>query len=207
MPWWGVVSSAAAPVLVVSGWTVAAVLQPRPFDAVTDTVSALAAQGAADRWVMTVALLAVGACYFITGLALRSAAPAARLILMAGGVATMVVAVNPEPAAGGGSLPHTFWATVGFIALAAWPLGGRSRGTSVPYGLRPDVSARAAVVLAGLLVWFGAELISRGMQIGLAERVLAGAQAAWPLTVVLTCWWSQSRARMQPAGTVPARLP
>ena len=207
MPWWGVVSSAAAPVLEVSGWTVAAALQPRPFDAVTDTVSALAAKGAADRWVMTVALLAVGACYLTTGLAMRPAAPAARLILMTGGAATMVVAANPEPAGGGGSLRHAFWASVGFIAMAVWPLGGRRRGASVPFGLRPAVSACAAVVLGGLLVWFGAELISRGLQVGLAERVLVGAQALWPLVVVLTCWVSRARIRTPPAGPASARLP
>jgi hypothetical protein len=52
-------------------------------------------------------------------------------------------------------------------------------------------------------VWFGAELIAGGRQVGLAERVLAGAQAVWPLAVVLVCRWSQSRARMRrknPAG-------
>ena len=71
VPWWGVVSSAAAPVLLVGGWMVAAGLQPRPFDAVSGTVSALAAQGAADRWVMTLAFVIVGACDVVTGLALR----------------------------------------------------------------------------------------------------------------------------------------
>jgi hypothetical protein len=53
------------------------------------------------------------------------------------------------------------------------------------------------------MVWFGAELIGGGRQVGLAERVLAGAQAVWPLAVVLACRWSQSRARMgrkSPAG-------
>ena len=44
VPWWGVVSSAAAPVLMIGGWTVAASVQPR-FDPVADTVSALAAPG------------------------------------------------------------------------------------------------------------------------------------------------------------------
>jgi hypothetical protein len=73
--WWGVVSSVVAPVLLVVGWTVAAGLQPRSFNAVTDTISSLAAEGAADQWVMTLALLVVGACDVITGLALRPAAP------------------------------------------------------------------------------------------------------------------------------------
>jgi len=66
VPWWGVVSSAAAPVLMVAGWTVAAGLQ-RSFDPVADTVSALAAPGAADRWVMTLTFVVVGMCYFVTG--------------------------------------------------------------------------------------------------------------------------------------------
>jgi hypothetical protein len=47
VPWWGVAFSAAAPVLMVGGWTVAADLQPR-FDPVATTVSALAAPGATD---------------------------------------------------------------------------------------------------------------------------------------------------------------
>jgi hypothetical protein len=185
VPWWGLVSSAAAPVLLVGGWTVAAGLQPRSFNAIVGTISALAAEGAADRWVMTLALAGAGACYVMTGLALRPAAPAGRLILVTGGVATMLVAANPEPAGGGGSLPHTLWAAIGFLALAAWPLAARKRDPMLAAVLRPAVSASAAGVLIGLLVWFGAELIGGGRQVGLAERVLAGAQAAWPLAVIL----------------------
>ena len=37
----------------------------------------------------------------------------------------------------------------------------------------------------------------RGRQVGLAERILAGAQAVWPLAVVLACRLRQSRARMR----------
>lgn len=71
VPWWGVVSAGAAPVLLVTGWTVAAGLQSRSFDPMAGTVSALAAVGAADRWVMSLAFAAAGACKVITGLALR----------------------------------------------------------------------------------------------------------------------------------------
>jgi hypothetical membrane protein len=192
VPWWGLVSSAAAPVLLVGGWTVAAGLQPGSFDPVTGTISALAARGATDRWVMTLALAAVGACYVITGLALRPAASPGRLILMSGGVATALVAAFPETAGHGGSPPHTLWAAVGFVALAVWPLGASRRGTLVPAWLRLGVRAGAAVVLVGLLVWFAAELIGGGRQVGLAERVLAGAEALWPLATVLACRWTQS---------------
>jgi len=191
--WWGVVSSALAPVLLIGGWTLAAALQPRPFNAVASTISSLAAVGAADRWVMTLALLAVGACDVVTGLALRPAALPGRLILIAGGMAGMLVAATPEPARGG-SVQHAFWATAGFLALAVWPVGARRRGPLVPFGLRPAVAAVATGVLFGLLAWFGAELIMRGALIGLAERVLTGAQAAWPLAVVLTCLWDSEVA-------------
>lgn len=85
VPWWGVLSSAAAPVLLAGGSTIAATLQPPSFDPVTDTVSALAAVGAVSRWLMTATFLAVGACDVITGLALRPASAAGRLILVAGG--------------------------------------------------------------------------------------------------------------------------
>jgi hypothetical protein len=76
----------------------------------------------------------------------------------------------------------------------------------VPAGLRPGVSAGAAGVLLGLLVWFGAELIAGGRQVGLAERVLAGAQAVWPLAVVLACRLRQSRARMRRTSPASADL-
>jgi hypothetical membrane protein len=197
VPWWGLVSSAVAPVLLVGGWTVAAGLQPGSFDAVAGTISALAAEGAADRWVMTLALAGVGACHVITGLALRPAASAGRLVLMSGGAATVLVAAFPETAGAGGSLPHTFWAAVGFVGLAVWPLAARGRGPLVPAWLRPGVCVGAAGVLLGLLVWFGTELAGGGRQVGLAERVLAGAEAVWPLAVVLACRWSQSRTRMR----------
>jgi hypothetical membrane protein len=204
VPWWGVLSSVVAPVLLVGGWTVAAGLQPGSFDAVSRTISSLAAQGAADRWVMTVVLAGVGACDVITGLALRPAAAAGRLILMAGGVVGMVVAASPEPARGG-SLVHTFWATAGFIALTAWPAASRRHGYEVPFGLRPAVSASATGVLLGLLVWFGTELITRGGQIGLAERILAGAQAVWPLAVVITAGAALGPRLRTPTGQDPEK--
>jgi hypothetical membrane protein len=186
VPWWGVISSAAAPVLMIGGWTVAAGLQPRSFNPVADTISALAAENATDRWVMTAALAAVGACYVVTALALRPAAWPGRLLLAIGGVATILVAVNPEPA-GSGSVPHTAWAATGFIVLALWPVASFLRGPSVPFGLRPGAGVTVTVALVALLVWFYLELVTGGRLLGLSERVLAGAEALWPLAVVVTC--------------------
>jgi hypothetical protein len=42
----------------------------------------------------------------------------------------------------------------------------------------------ASTVLLGLVLWFAAEL--HGGERGLAERAAAGAQALWPLEVVVT---------------------
>jgi hypothetical membrane protein len=183
--WWGVISSAGSPALLVAGSTAAAALQPRSYNPVADTLSSLAAVGAVDRSLMTYALAGIGACYVMTGLALRPAALPGRVILMAVGVATIGVAANPEH--NGGSLPHTLLAAVGFIAMAFWPAAGRVRGLGVPYGLRPAVAISATAVMLGLLLWFGAEANLAGHQVGLAERALAGTQALWPLVVVLTC--------------------
>jgi hypothetical membrane protein len=88
--------------------------------------------------VMTLALAGVGACHVVTGLALRPAAAPGRLILVTGGVATVLVAAFPERAGDGGSLPHTLWAAVGFVALAAWLLAARKGGgTPGRSGRRP----------------------------------------------------------------------
>jgi hypothetical protein len=186
VPWWGVVSSAAAPVLMVAGWTVAAGLQ-RSFDPVADPVSMLAAPGAADRWVMTLTFVVVGACYFVTGLALRPARLPGRLMLMAAATAGVLVAANPEHPGTSLPVPHMVWAAAGCTALVAWPAGAWRHGPSVPWGLRPAVTAAAVTVLLALLAWFAIELVTGGGQAGLAERILGAAQALWPLTVTLSC--------------------
>ncbi len=72
--WWGATASVTAPLLLITGWTIAARLQPHRYDAIRQTVSALAAHGASDRWVMTLAFLGVAVCNICIGLALRPAA-------------------------------------------------------------------------------------------------------------------------------------
>lgn len=181
--WWGVASSAAAPVLLIGGWTVAAALQKAGFDPVTGTISALAARDADSRWVMTSALAAVGACHLTTAAALRSATPAARATLAAGGVGTLLVAALPLPVGDGTSAPHAAAAGLTFAALSAWPALTRRHS---PGALRPAVSAPAAAALLLVLAWFVAELTADGPQVGLSERAAAAAQALWPLAATLT---------------------
>ena len=200
MPWWGLASSAATPVLLTAGWVVAGSLQPPSFDPVRQSVSTLAAAGAPDRWVMSLAFAAVAACYIATAVALRPAARAGRVVLVAAGAAGILVALSPEPLDGGFSLTHAVWATAGFGLLAAWPTGAIRRGDPVPWGLRPAAAILAVAVVTGLLCWFVIEVIAGGAQIGLAERITGEAQALWPLLVVISC----RRAARQPAAV---RLP
>ena len=172
---------------MVAGWSVAAGLQPRSFDPVAEPVSALAAVGAADRWVMSLTFVVVGACVFATGLALRPARAPGRLILMAGAMAGILVAANPEHPGTSFPVPHMICAAAGCAGVVAWPAGAWRRGRSVPWGLRPPVSAGAVAVLLALVAWFGAELITSGGLAGLAERIFGAAQALWPLAVVASC--------------------
>ena len=198
VPWWGAASSLLAPLLLVTGFTVAASLQPN-FDPVSDTVSSLAAVGATDRWVMTLTFVVVGVCYLATALALRPAGTGGRLILAAGAVTGMLVAAHPVNAYNAYPVQHMLWAGLGFAGLTFWPAGAWRRGAPVPWGLRPAVAAAAVAVLLALMAWFVAELISGAGQVGLAERVVGTAQALWPLAVVLSC-----RRRAAPDQPPPA---
>lgn len=182
MPWWVLLSSAAAPVLLIAGWELGAARQPSGFDPVTETISALAAYGASDRWIMTAGLAGLGGCHVVTALGLRPAALPGRLLLATGGAATVLVAAFPQPA-DGSSPAHALAAGVAFSALSLWPALGWRREGRAP--LRPAISIGAAVALLGLLGWFATELYGGGGLIGLSERVLAGSQALWPLAVVL----------------------
>ena len=73
MPWWGVLSAAAALVFLVGGCTVATALQPPSFNWLASTVSTLTEREAADPWVMAAVFAATGACVIATALALRPA--------------------------------------------------------------------------------------------------------------------------------------
>ncbi len=197
VPWWGVASAAAAPVLLVGGWTLAAARQRGGFDPGVETISALAALDAEDRWLMTAALAGLGCCHLTTAAALRPAAPAGRLLLAAGGVGTVLVATYPLPVGDGDSPAHTAAAALAFGALAVWPALGRRRGgplalrpavagTAGPLALRPAVAGTAAATLLGLVGWFVVELVRDGDAVGFTERLAAGAQAVWPLVAVLS---------------------
>ena len=163
------VSATAAPVALIGGWTLAATRQPEAYDSTRDTISALAAHGADDRWLMTAALAVVGGCHVVTAYGFEEAAPLGRVLLGLGGVATGLVAVFAEP-----SEAHFPVATASFVLLAVWPAA-----SGVP---TPRAGWVAAGAMSALLAWFGTEL--GGERVGFVERVAAAAESLWPLAAV-----------------------
>ncbi|WP_050778056.1 DUF998 domain-containing protein [Micromonospora sp. ATCC 39149] len=140
-PPWVLLSAGAAPVFLVGGWLLGAARQPGGFDQVSGTISALAAVGAADRWIMTLGLVGLGLCHCVTAAGLRPLAAGGRALLAVGGLATLAVAAFPLPP-DGGSVPHTLAAAIAFGALALWPSlalagGGPGRGNPRPAGDEP----------------------------------------------------------------------
>ncbi len=131
---WALASAALAPVSLIGGWTLAAARQRGGFDATRDTISALAALDATDRWVMTAGIAVLGGCHVVTALGLPEARPLGRLLLGAGGVTAVLVAALPQPSAG-----HFPVATASFVALAVWPafsdLPSRRAGVAASAGL------------------------------------------------------------------------
>ncbi|MEY9962743.1 putative membrane protein [Streptacidiphilus sp. MAP12-16] len=184
-PWWALLSSGCAVVLLVGGWTIAAYLQGPGYDPTVQTISSLAGYSARDRWLMTNAMIAVGACHGITALGLRAAAPAGRLALVFGGVATILVALSPEQVSGP-SFRHGAAAGVGAVVLAVWPWLATGRGPFTPWALRPAVSAVATALLLAAVAWFVVEVHAHSAA-GLSERVVSTAETAWPLVVVASC--------------------
>jgi hypothetical protein len=131
---------------------------------------------------MTSALAGLGACYIVTAAGLGPARRAGRMVLLGGGLATVLVAAFPQPARGN-SVAHTVAATLAFVSLGVWPMFAARRLSGGPLLTLP-ASAMATAALLALVVWFVAEI--HGGQRGLAERAAAGAEALWPLAVVLT---------------------
>lgn len=182
IPWWGRISSIAAPIVLVAGFTLAASQQPTAYDSWRDTISALAARSAATPWIMTAALCGLGLCHIVTAFALVPAARLGRATLAFGGLATLGVAAFPTNAS---STPqsHMVAAGLAFGALTVWPVFARQKRYAESVTLQPRICFAATTVLAALVVCFTCELAFAGAHVGLSERVVAVAQALWPLIV------------------------
>jgi len=197
IPWWTLVSSGCAPVLLVGSWTIAELLQGPGYDPVTQTISVLGAYGAAGYWVITGSVITLGTCHLVTAYGLRAAAIAGRLALAGGGLCAMALALLPAPPSGG-SLGHGWVVGIGFSLLAVWPILAARRAKTAPWTLRPVVSFTVTALIWLGAVWFLLEL-SIFHAPGIAERVLTFLQALWPLVVVTSCLGRRTADKDDPA--------
>ena len=167
----------------MGGWTLAARLQQDGFDSVTGTISALAAEDADRRGVMTAALLGVGLAHVTTACALRPAPRAGRVVLALGGAATIGVAAAPCRPGTAAPAAHAAFAAAAFVGLAAWPAFSGRRSRAWPF--TRTVALAAGGVLLAEVAGFFVVLLADGPAVGLVERVTAGSQALAPLAAVL----------------------
>ena len=128
VPGWVIASAALSPVVMVGGWLAADALQPPSYSPVRSSVSGLSGLGGTDRWLMTSALILVGACYLVTAAGLPSVRWSARIVLMVAGLSSIGIAASPEPVRGSTPL-HLAWTSLGAVAITIWPAFHRPPGT------------------------------------------------------------------------------
>ena len=177
------VSTALAPLTMIGAWLLAEALQPPSYSPMYSSISGLAALGATDRWIVTDALLLVGACYFVTAACLPGLRKSARTVLGIAGLPSVGIAMSPQPVHGTNP-QHLVWTSLGAVAIAVWPAFTASRAPSQPLILRPRGAAAVTVVSLALLTWLIAET-QGGSALGLAERLVTGLQITWPFIVLL----------------------
>jgi len=195
---WAVVSTALAPLAMLSAWLVAETLQPPSYSPLGSSISGLAALGATDRWIVTSALLVVGACYFVTAACLPGLRRSARMVLLITGLSGIGIAACPQPVHGTNP-QHLVWTALGAVALAVWPAFTARRAPSQPLLLRPRAAAAVTVVSVALLIWLVAET-QGGSALGLAERLVTGLQMTWPFIVILAL--RSGRVRQERSNSV-----
>ncbi|CAN7283542.1 DUF998 domain-containing protein [Knoellia sp. LjRoot47] len=180
-------TSTTAVLALVGGWTWAAMEQPDGYDAVRESISALAASETPHRWIMTLALVLTGVAHVGSAVLLQGMRRPGRLILGAAGLATVAVALVPLPSRSDGSALHTAVAALSFVLLALWPWFA-AHADATPL-LRPPVARSASVVLLVLVATL--PLGTRaGMPFGAHERIVAALLALWPLATAVAAWWA-----------------
>lgn len=168
------------PAVFVVGILAAQAAQPLP-DAWNRSASALSGLAATSRWIMAGTLVLVGGLTVLTALGLRPRVPAtAWRLLAAGGAFLVVTGLSPQPVEGYSAV-HMVAGALAWAAYTLWPLG-LVAAPAIDRRLRV-ASAVAVLVLAVLLAWFTAQLVTSGSWYGLSQRIVILAQAVWPVVV------------------------
>jgi Protein of unknown function (DUF998) len=184
VPGWAIGTALLTPVVLVGGWLVAGALQPPSYSPMRQTVSVLAGDAAADRWVMTAALLLVGSCQIATGAGLTGVGLPARMLLILTGASTLGIAATPEPATGP-TARHLAFGVCCVVTTAVWPVLAASRSPGRSWIISVCGGATVTVVFAGLSCWLLIAARDGGGDLGLAERLTSAIQGLFPLVVAL----------------------
>lgn len=188
LPGWTVVSAALCPVLLVGGWLAGGAVQPVSYSPLQQTMSVLAGQPGTDRWIMTGALVLVGATQLATAVGLTGVGLPARLLLLVTGLCTFGVASSPEPAAGPSHVHLAFAASCVFTT-AVWPLFVARRAPAPSWSVSISGCAAVTTFFAAMSAWLVFASLGGG-DLGLAERATSTALGLFPLVVV----WSLRQA-------------
>jgi hypothetical protein len=184
VPLWAVFSAGLSPLVLTVGWLVAGAVQPTSYSPVRETVSVMAGYDGTDRWIMTGAMLAAGACYLMTAAGLASLRAPARFALLLAGLCSIGVAASPEPASGPG-LVHLTWTVIGAVTITVWPLIVGWRAVPPWAAVHPRAVAVATASFVVLLVWVTLE-VHGGDALGAAERATTSIPTIWPFVVALS---------------------
>jgi hypothetical protein len=112
------------------------------------------------------------------------------------GACSAGIAASPEPGGGGPGAVHLAWAGLGAAAITVWPaFASRAAGRGQAVFSR-HATVTVTTVFLGLACWVLAETHG-GSDLGLAERVAAATQTAWPFVVAMTL---RRRSRETPAS-------
>jgi hypothetical membrane protein len=193
---WAVVSSALSPLLLTVGWLVADAFQPASYSPMRQTVSVMAGHTGTDSWIMTWAMLLTGVGYIVTAAGMAALWLPARILLMLAGLCSIGIATSPEPITGPTAV-HLAWTTLGAATIAAWPAMVGLRAPPQLAALRGRNSVIVTAAFAAMAGWVMFE-IWFGHSLGLAERLTASIQSAWPFVVAVV--WRRSDAARRPAA-------
>jgi hypothetical membrane protein len=179
-----VVTALLAPVVLVAGWLIAGALQPASYSPMAQTISVLAGQSGADRWVMTTALLVVGGCQIATGAGLAGVRLPARILLIVTGLSTLGIAATPEPATGP-TPRHLAFAVSCVVTTAVWPVLVARRASARSWILSVCGCASVTALFAGLSCWLLIAARAGAADLGMVERLTSAAQGVFPLVIAV----------------------
>lgn len=182
VPWWTVLSAACAPVVLLACATIARSVRIESYNPVSETLSALAADGRGE-WVMTAGLAVSAGCQVVTAVGLRVMPLLPRVALALAGCCGLAVAALPDRL--GTATAHIAATGLGATLLAIWPLLTVPWARPISWSRRVRWAVAASAILAGLLIWMCYDAW-RGIQLGLSERSAATAEMLWPLIVVVS---------------------